>query len=351
MNQPRVLQITEVNSAMITVEKRNFWLVFLEVIASCSLVAGLFYVAFFVKLSSEVPNIEPSAFGNRDNYFDIVSVENNSDILWAVGRGGKVIRSDDRGRNWQIQNVPVQSHLQSIALWDENTAIVIGDHGVALLTENAGGHWRQLKLPIREFGEQLLNVITSGDQEAWLVGRMGTVMHSTDRGHTWVMRHPEEDVSFNNISINPDGSVWLVGEFGKIKKSIDNGLHWQEIDSQTNNSLMGIAFANEKVGVAAGLSGTLLSTLDGGQNWQTQSLSIDSHFYNVAWLGEQFATVGNGSVLLTGKPDQWNLQVLNNAGRWYTSIIADADSIYLSGSNIIRIQDNKIQQFSNASKP
>jgi photosystem II stability/assembly factor-like uncharacterized protein len=325
--------------------QRNPWLVMIEVLVSVSLVAGLFYVAFFVKLSSEVPLITPSPFGNRDNYFDMISPDPENKVLWAVGRGGRIIRTQDSGQHWDIQTVPVLSHLQSIAAWDEETAVVVGDRGVALLTEDGGNHWRQLTLPIRDFGEQLLKVITVGDKEAWLVGQMGTVMYSQDRGHSWSMRHEEQDIAFNGLTVTPSGTLWLVGEFGQIKKSTDQGMHWQEIESPTQTSLMAVAFADDNLGVAVGLSGTVVSTVDGGVNWQLVDVDLNSHLYTLAWTGERFAAVGNGGMILLGEQGSWRQIPLGNQVGWYTNITPINDGFYLSGSNITEFKNRTVRVF------
>jgi len=312
-----------------------------EALFSIALVTSLFYVAFFVKLEAEVTPYEATPFGSRDYYYS-VTLPGQADTIWAAGPSGKVIRSDDQGDSWVIQTVPVKKHIQSLAAWSNQSAIAVGDQGLVMLTNNGGQSWQTIDIPVRDFGDQLFNVITAGDKEAWIVGRMGTVFHSVDAGANWKMIHEEEDLAWNAIERASDGKLWVAGEFGRIKFLDENG-EWQEVDTGIEESLMDITFADAMNGVAVGLAGTLLTTNDGGATWNTTLLDTDSHILSVLWNGSQFHAVGNGGLLFSSDASgqHWKTSVLGDQAGWYTGLANQGSTLYLTGSNVAKLEQGK----------
>ena len=45
-------------------------------------------------------------------------------MLCAVGNNGKVVCSGDGGKSWVVQPTPVTAHLQAIAAWNEQRAVM-----------------------------------------------------------------------------------------------------------------------------------------------------------------------------------------------------------------------------------
>jgi len=296
-----------------------------EILLSGGIVLGLLWVAFYVKPSALVQEIEPSPFGRRVNYLGAAAPALDGSVLWAVGRKGRIIRSNDHGRNWEIQSSPVAAvHLQDIDTWDAQSAVVAGDQGTMLVTRDGGLDWQQRELPVRDYGEQLTRVkAEQGSDRAWAVGAMGSVFLSVDRGDSWNMVHPEEDLSWNGIDVTSDGVVWVVGEFGRMSRSRNFGENWEEIDAGIEQSLMDVAFADTQLGVAVGLNGALLVTADGGENWLSRDAGTEMHINDIVWDGKRFVAVGGGGILLTSDADglNWNAGKLGAENSlWYTAI-------------------------------
>ncbi len=310
-----------------------------EIALSAVIVLGLLWVAFYVKPGAVVDDIEPSPFGRRENYLGVVAPNPDGSVLWATGRRGRIIRSDDGGATWRIQATPVATeHLQDIAVWSQERALVVGDQGVVLTTDDGGQTWRRVEIQTREFGEQLLRAYVQPDGgRAWIVGTMGSVFVSDDQGATWRMTHEEEDLAWNGITVTPDGVVWVVGEFGRMSRSRDGGVTWEQIDSGAEQSLMAVVFADANTGVAVGLAGTLLVTTDGGDEWEQVETGIETHLFDVAWDGMRFYTVGEAGVLLTasGNPSGWNIGTLGAENSlWYMKAVPVAGKLIASGANI-----------------
>lgn len=312
----------------------------LEILASLFIVGGLLYVAFYVKPSVTVPGYTPTMFAYRDHYYSVVSPDQQHKVFWAVGNNGKIIRSDNAGDNWHIQKSGTKRNLQSMAPWDSQSAIVVGDLATVLTTDDGGKSWSKSTIETYEYGDQLLQVYADpASGEAWLSGTMATVMKSKDRGQTWKMTHPQEDLAWNDITVAPDGSVWVVGEFGRMQRSVDDGASWQEIETPTSgSSLMAIAFSDRQHGLVVGLSGTVFSSADGGDSWTLVPDVTQAHFFDVSWDGEYFVAIGDTGVLAIfsedGKPVHVGRIHTNNSG-WYTQVTPlSADRLLIAGSNL-----------------
>jgi len=312
----------------------------LEILVSLLIVGGLLYVAFYVKPRVTVPEYTPTLFAYRDHYYGVVSPDRDNSVIWAAGNNGRVIRSDNSGKDWRIQNTGTKHDLQSISAWDRDSAIVVGDLATVLTTSNGGESWIEVPVQTYEFGDQLLQVYADSSRgHAWISGTMATVMRSDDLGGTWKMVHPQEDVAWNDITVAPDGSVWVVGEFGRMQRSTDDGVNWQEVDAPTSgSSLMAIAFSDQQHGIAVGLSGAVIQTSDGGEHWSPIGNVTQAHFFDIVWDGQQFAAVGDNGILANFSAEGQVIEVgrihPDNSG-WYTQITPLSDKAYLiAGTNL-----------------
>jgi len=313
----------------------------LEILVSLLIVGGLLYVAFYVKPHVTVPEYSPTLFGYRDHYYGVVSPDSDNNVIWAVGNNGRVIRSDNAGADWRIQETGTKNHLQSIAAWDSDAAIVVGDLATVLITDDGGASWTRIPVEVREWGDQLLQVqIDHARGQAWITGTMGTVFRSVDRGRSWTMAHETEDLAWNGITVTESGRIWVVGEFGRLQRSDDDGATWEEIEAPTmGSSLMAIAFADPQNGMAVGLSGVVVRTSDGGDSWTLLEDVTQAHFFDVIWDGRQYVAVGDNGTLATfpAVGEQVNVgRVHPDNSLWYTQIasLAKTDGYLIAGTNL-----------------
>lgn len=322
----------------------------LEILVSLCVVGGLLWVAFYVKPQTDVASVEPALFGYRNNFYGVITPDEDGRVVWAVGTGGRIIRSEDAGETWTIQDTPTQKNLQDIAARDETTAFVVGDQGRVLRTDNGGQSWTEVDVPIREFGEQLLQAhVETGADHWWITGTFGTVLRSVDSGETWEMVHPEVDVAWNDITVAPDGTVWIIGEFGRVRRSSDGGETWEDVNIDTDISLMSVAFADESHAVVVGLSGTIAQTTDGGENWQMISTGREDHLFDVNWTGQDYVVVGNAGMVGRAGYDgnDWDFfRLAENNFSWYTKSAASGpETIYISGANLGVLEERTWRPF------
>ena len=322
-------------------------------------IACLLYVGLFVKPEPIGSTVKPTAIESRDRFYSLLAIDT---VLWAVGADGKIVRSEDAGTSWRVQSVPVTTHFQDIAAWDENTAVVVGNGGVILNTRDGGKTWQQSDAPVNDVVNKLLDVKAYANGEAWAVGAFGTLLFSRDYGQSWSYARELEDFIINEITKRDDGGLVAVGEFGSILISESNGADWKSIASPVESSLMAIDFQNASTGVAAGLEGVLLKTVDGGFSWARvgNALAFEKveanpgiafssdwrdvtteHIFSVVWHEELNRWFGVGTKGLWLEAD--STAVAWQSGRlapkdlaWHTSISKIKDGVVLGGKNLGR---------------
>jgi photosystem II stability/assembly factor-like uncharacterized protein len=306
-----------------------------------AIIGGLLYAGFFVKASAVINKVEPKAVERRDNFFSVIAPSDQ--IAWAVGTGGKIVRSEDGGKTWLRQKAPTIENLQGIAAWDTQNAVVAGNKGLILYTSDSGVTWKQASVPKSENPNKLFRIRVFG-QTAWAVGEFGGLFRSDDKGVTFSRVLPEKDRAFNAISFQGQTGI-LVGEFGSMMRSTDGGAVWQDINIENKVSLMGLAFRNDTDGVAVGLSGTLMTTADGGLNWVVIPGLTREHLLDVKWDENRWVAVGDKGVMLTADADAkaWNVARISEGDvSWRTQIVKGGGRYYVAGANLGILENGKL---------
>jgi photosystem II stability/assembly factor-like uncharacterized protein len=325
--------------------KKQYLVYTAEVVMSLLVVCGLFWVAFFVKPTVNVEKIKRFPLERRDAFYSVAALDDQGQSVCAVGSYGKIIRTDDGGVTWEIQKTSTQNHLQKVAAWNKDSLMAIGDKDTVLVTRDAGKSWTGIEVPSFSLGGQLLSsYIEAESGRAWVVGSMGVVLLSEDRGDSWSMVHPEEDVSWNDVTVAPDNTVWVVGEFGSVKYSRDNGQSWEQVAVPTESSLNAIEFSGRNHGAIVGLSGTVLVTADGGQSWHLAETGMKTHLYDLLWDGNTYHAVGDAGMILTADAQgvAWKADKLAPQNyAWYTGITRVGDSYFVSGAGVGAYTDKK----------
>ena len=244
-------------------------------------------------------------------YLDLYSVAFTADGSrgWAVGDGGTIFRTDDRGTTWTMQSSAVASALLKIAVIDAQKACAVGEHGVVVCTEDGGATWAVKKFEDLVF----FDVVFTDPNHGWAVGEFSTAVRTTDGGKTWnvqtggkrvVTFDPYFAIVFENASnglvlglngidmqTTDGGNTWKTGTLPDQHRSFyaaaivpsggsnvyyaggEDGMTARIVDAKviptatvTSNSLTSVAFS-ANFGLAVGLSGTIVRSEDGGQNW------------------------------------------------------------------------------------
>ena len=306
-------------------------------VAPLAIIAGLHYAGLFVKPAVPVSNVEAAVIGARDSFYGIAAPAPTT--IWAVGRDGKIVRSEDAGAHWVAQASGTVENLQSIAAWSSTEAVVVGNASVVLTTADGGQHWKAVaKVPSQSEARKLIRVRLGADGVARAVGEFGTVLASEDKGISWRALGSKEDIAWHDIA-EPNGqTLVLVGEFGHIRRSIDSGQSWKEISSPVKTTLTAVRFRDADEGVAVGLEGVVLTTADGGKTWHKQPSPTKDHLFDVAQQGEDWVAVGDKGVLLRAAADgRWiGARISPSSYAWHTQVLPVNGVLFLAGADLAR---------------
>jgi len=321
-------------------------------------IASLLYVALFVKPSPVGQTVTPSAIEVRDRFYGGVSP--STGVWWVVGADGKIIRSEDAGVNWAIQEAGTSSHLQDIAAWDESVAIAVGNSGTVVRTEDGGNSWSSVEVPASDIANKLIDVKAYSNGEAWSVGEFGNILRSDDFGRTWRQVREPEDMIINEIVRVSASSLIAVGEFGTILRTLDDGESWDFVDSPVDNSITAVDFADSHLGLAGGVQGVLLGTTDGGASWFQIDESFNppsgvvepgtalrdawadftsEHIFSLRWIESENLWVATGAkgIWVTGAKDfsQWkSARLAEREMGWHTEIVPTGSGLLVTGMNL-----------------
>lgn len=344
----------------------------IEGVVSLAIVGSLYAVGMYVKPKEKIIQIDHPAIELRDRFLGIAAAADKPGLVWMVGKEGKILHSQNAGKDWTPQESGTRENLQSIAVWDSQRAVVVGNGGLILTTADGGKTWKPVSAPQSEIDNKLLRVRIDAQGTAWAVGVMGAVLASRDFGATWERQVPEQDIAWNDIAFPAPGQVWLVGEFGSMMYtttadqpvalatealkpedlfagggSVDEGKKlvapagWTAVDLPTNRSLMTIAFADPENATVGGVEGTLLATADGGKTWAPVTLDTRDHILDLAHVDNRWIGVGGRGLLLIGEAGQWQVgRVKADDYAWHTATAATQDKLLIVGATQVE-QDLK----------
>lgn len=148
----------------------------------------------------------------EDLHYNAIAVLNNHTLLIA-GEAGNLLRSTDRGQNWQTLASPYGGSWFGIVALDAKTALLFGLRGKLFRTDDAGEHW--IALPaITTAALMGGRVLTDG--RVVVVGNDGVILVSTDRARTFSTYHRSGNAALATL-LASERQWWLFGERGVMR--------------------------------------------------------------------------------------------------------------------------------------
>jgi len=223
----------------------------------------------------------------------------------AVGAGGVIYESGDAGGTW----APVKQSESQLALLavDRRGAhtVAVGQMG-EVLVEDAPGNWKKYDSGVPN---RLLTVSVNSSGLAVAAGEFGTVLKSTDGGHSWSASPPDwasmadkdtfgtQEPTIYAAHVAENGEVTIAGEFGVIMRSADGGASWHPVRPIQPKAptlfAMQIVPAGEGNSYAVGQTGEFLVSADGGEHWDEKRRGTSANLLGIA-------ASKSGEVVITG---------------------------------------------------
>jgi photosystem II stability/assembly factor-like uncharacterized protein len=193
---------------------------------------------------------------------DLLAVQfPTSEVGWAVGHDGVVLRSADAGQSWQ--RVLDGRTLGTLMVQSYEKRLASGDASVAKALEDAKRMAQEG--PTKPF----LSVYFRNADEGWVVGQFNLILHTDDGGKTWEpwLDRTENPDGYSLHSIRGvGGKVVIVGELGLVLVLDQAGGRFRRLNSPYPGSWFAVAGTRRSI-VAMGLRGSVWRSSDAGANW------------------------------------------------------------------------------------
>ena len=181
-----------------------------------------------------------------------------------------------------------------------NRVVAVGDHGVVLISEGTGAEFRQAKkVPTRA---TLNDVYFVDDKEGWAAGHWGVILHTTDRGETWVRQRSENSVDQPLFAVHFFDSLHglAAGLWSLLLSTEDGGKTWKSVQvpapegaRKADKNLYAIVSDNKGLIIIAAEQGWVYRSTDGGNTWAAVTTGGKASY----WTG---LILDDGSVLVAG---------------------------------------------------
>ncbi|TAL67828.1 MAG: hypothetical protein EPN82_12960 [Bacteroidetes bacterium] len=177
--------------------------------------------------------------------------------------------------DWEKQQSSTLQNLNDITFSDSLTGWICGNKGILLRTTDRGENWDSEFFP----SEMNLKKIKFIDSDKGFILGENIVFKTTDRGNTWKSIFTKtEDSDIDDMQFIDEDNGWICS--WHIYATKDGGLTWNIISPQIDTLLqvfLSVYFINNNYGYAAGYAidtsnfiwkDIVIKTDDGGKNWQ-----------------------------------------------------------------------------------
>ncbi|WP_321926909.1 WD40/YVTN/BNR-like repeat-containing protein [Burkholderia sp. BCC1998] len=214
--------------------------------------------------------------------------------LVVVGDHGVVLLSDDDGKRYrQASSVPVDSTLTSVFFPDERNGWAVGHWGVIIRTRDGGETWTLQRNDIT-VDQPLFSVYFANAREGWAVGLWSLMLHTIDGGATWntVTLPPtpgskKADRNLYAIFADGKGVLHVACEQGRVMRSTDGGENWTYAETGYVGSFWtGVALEDGTL-LVGGIRGAIYRSTDGGVNWAASKTPFRSSVTDIVQLPDK----------------------------------------------------------------
>ena len=211
--------------------------------------------------------LQPSGVSTSLNDISMPGIS-STDIAWAVGVGGKILKTTNGGINWQLISSPTGNTLTSVHCFNESTVLAVGWNGVVIKTTNSGFDWTSNF--VGSFDLESVQFINS--TTGFACGETGVVWKTTDAGSSWtgmvVNSLDNRECYFINSTTGYTCGPLINTQTSSVKKTTNSGASWQQ-PVNIFGSLSSIIFFGDQKGWSCGSLGTVARTTNGGTTWGT----------------------------------------------------------------------------------
>jgi photosystem II stability/assembly factor-like uncharacterized protein len=164
----------------------------------------------------------------------IVAIEfvDNS-IGWAITER-EIVGTKDGGEHWNLLFHDSEKHLRGLHFVDDHLGWIAGSDALIIHTDDGGRTWVEQEIPMPSKVQKKdvrLHAIRFADaQRGWAAGLHGIIFATRDGGESWEVQRcegaPHNMFTIDSLAITDGPTVWAAGNSGNIYVSIDGGAFW-----------------------------------------------------------------------------------------------------------------------------
>lgn len=282
----------------------------------------------------------------------------NDDTAIAVGDFSTIIKTTDGGNTWNVQsNVSPSQILYSVQFLDANNGWAGG--GNYLLKTNDGGEsWTQVN---RDTAYGIFAVHFVDPDTGFVFGASGWLSRTTDGGNTWKTQLMDNYIgnyldiySFNAVTFTDKNTGWLIGGgyYGnELFKTTDCGRSWTwnyQAFNPVEYSFHDICFIDKNRGYILG-NASLYETSDGGNTWHLKNTDNEEGPYSSVTFTDSLTgwiiggATGNSIYKTTNGGNNWTVitdSTINSSDQLYKIRFANNNNGWIVGENGIIYRTN-----------
>ncbi|MBN3520883.1 T9SS type A sorting domain-containing protein [Algoriphagus lutimaris] len=177
-------------------------------------------------------------------------------VLYITGTNGYIARSFNSGGTWDSEIVTnTNENLKDVTYFDFQVGFAMGENGQISWT-NGGNTWENLP----KLSEQHLNALAKVDSStAIIVGDGGIILKSEDLAKTWRIIPTDITENLNSVDFWDENIGIIAGDNGLTLQTKDGGESWLQIETGTTRNLNAVSMGTSLVAFAAGDDGTILN--------------------------------------------------------------------------------------------
>jgi photosystem II stability/assembly factor-like uncharacterized protein len=177
-------------------------------------------------------------------------------VIYAAGNNGYITRSTDSGVTWdQTVKSNTTKHLKDVTFFDFIFGFAIGENGQ--ISRSAGGNeWETLP----KVTEENLNALAKLDAtRAIIVGNAGTILKTDDKAKTWRKIESGTLKNLNSISFFGENVGFIAGDEGVALVTLDAGETWIKSFTGTVRNLTGVSAGTDSKAYFVGQHGSIIT--------------------------------------------------------------------------------------------
>ena len=239
---------------------------------------------------------------------------------WAVGHSGMILHSGDGGRHWtrQLDGNDLAALMARAASTPEDerdagylvsegadkplfdiihnsagaNTLAVGAYGMALKLSDGEDQWKAIKYELpNPMGAHLYDVDVL-NESVLIVGEMGVVLFSNDKGETFNAVTSPYQGSFFGGCLLSETSFLAFGLKGHAFYTVDAGENWDSVDLETEASITACAATPDRV-ILTSQSGELFLSTDQGRSFRKAENNADAPILDLLPLeGDRILVVG-----------------------------------------------------------